>query len=160
LSGAVGGLGRARMVLVGVGVVERPGGSRNTKMGDPGWAQNGGSQNCTPQFFGFGVTCPWAQNGGCNLYPPRWAHVGSIAHCSFGLERVSGDGEWVERLPRGWGWAMAAMVVQRGGWGMAPLLPVGWGLAMAPLFGQGWDREGWAFARYVLNVGSCPRTYW
>ena len=90
------------MVLVGVGVVERPGGSRNTKMGDPGWAQNGGSQNCTPQFFGFGVTCPWAQNGGCNLYPPRWAHVGSIAHCSFGLERVSGDGEWVERLPRGW----------------------------------------------------------
>ena len=50
---------------------------------------------------------------------PRWAHVGSVAHLfGFGLERVSGDGEWVERLPLGWGW------------GMAPLLPLGWGWAM------------------------------
>jgi len=31
----------------------------------------GGSQNCTlSNFFGFGVTCPWAQNGGCKKHRP------------------------------------------------------------------------------------------
>jgi len=46
---------------------------------------------------------------------PRCAHVGVVAHLfGFGLERVCGDGEWVERLPLGWGWAMSALVVQRG----------------------------------------------
>jgi len=62
------------MVLVGVGVVDRAGTSRNSKKwaSDPEWAQNGGvGKIAPPKFFGFGVSCPWAQNGGCKLYPPK-----------------------------------------------------------------------------------------
>ena len=55
---------------------------------------------------------------------------------------MSGDGEWVESFPLGWGWAMGGKVVERGGWGMAPLLPLGWGWAMAVVFDQDLDREG------------------
>jgi len=52
-----------------------------------------------PKLGTSGVTCPWAQNGGCKLHPPGGPMWGSVAHCSFGVERVIGDGEWVERLP-------------------------------------------------------------
>jgi len=44
---------------------------------DPGWAQNGGFQNCTPKIGPSGVTCPWAQNGGVKAPPcgPLWGQL-------------------------------------------------------------------------------------
>ena len=68
------------MVLVGVGVVDRAGTSLNSKNGQvtPNGPKWGGWENCTPNFFGFGVICPWAQNGGCKLYPPCGPMWGSL----------------------------------------------------------------------------------
>ena len=83
---------------------------------DPEWAQNWGVPKLHPSKIGpLRAYLPMAPNGWVQVAPSQVGPCGAVAHCcSFGLERVSGDGEWVQRFPRGWGWAMGAMLAQRG----------------------------------------------
>ena len=101
------------MVLVGVGWSREPGRVETGKWAsDPQWAQNGGFENCTPQFFWIWCQLPMGPKWEVQVVPPMWGGLPIVVVLGWGM-----GGEvapWLgmgngSTASLGWGWALGVV---------------------------------------------------